>query len=119
MWVVDQTAVFEGWWSELSEQEQDDVTAVVELLQEMGPQLPYPHSSGVEGSRHGHMRELRIQSHGDPLRVFYAFDPRRSAILLIGGNKTGKDKRFYKTMIPKADALYDQHLKTLSIQPTP
>ena len=110
MWVVDQTAVFEGWWGELSEQEQDDVTAVVELLQEMGPQLPYPHSSGVEGSRHGHMRELR---------VFYAFDPRRSAILLIGGNKTGKDKRFYKTMIPKADALYDQHLKTLSIQPTP
>ena len=79
MWAVYQTAVFENWWYELSEQEQDDVTAVVELLQEMGPQLPYPHSSGVEGSRHGHMRELRIQSHGDPLRVFYAFDPRRSA----------------------------------------
>ena len=110
MWVVNQTVVFENWWEALSEQEQDDVTAFVELLQEMGPQLPYPHSSGVEGSRHGHMRELRI---------FYAFDPRRSAILLIGGNKTGKDKRFYKTMIPKADALYDQHLKTLSIQPTP
>jgi hypothetical protein len=110
MWVVNQTVVFENWWEALSEQEQDDVTAFVELLQEMGPQLPYPHSSGVEGSRHGHMRELRI---------FYAFDPRRSAILLIGGNKTGKDKRFYKTMIPKADALYDQHLKTLSIQPMP
>jgi hypothetical protein len=110
MWVVNQTVVFENWWEALSEQEQDDVTAFVELLQEMGPQLPYPHSSGVEGSRHGHMRELR---------VFYAFDPRRSAILLIGGNKTGKDKRFYKTMVPKADALYDQHLKTLSIQPTP
>jgi hypothetical protein len=110
MWVVNQTVVFENWWEALSEQEQDDVTAFVELLQEMGPQLPYPHSSGVEGSRHGHMRELRI---------FYAFDPRRSAILLIGGNKTGKDKRFYKTMVPKADALYDQHLKTLSIQPTP
>ena len=119
MWVVNQTVVFENWWEALSEQEQDDVTAFVELLQEMGPQLPYPHSSGVEGSRHGHMRELRIQSHGDPLRVFYAFDPRRSAILLIGGNKTGKDKRFYQTMIPKADALYDQHLKTLSTQPTP
>jgi hypothetical protein len=40
------------------------------------------------------MRELRIQSHGDPLRVFYAFDPSRSAVLLIGGNKTGKEKRF-------------------------
>jgi hypothetical protein len=66
MWDVCQTAVFEDWWGELSEQEQDDVTAIVELLQEMGPQLPFPHSSGVEGSRHRHMRELRIQSHGDP-----------------------------------------------------
>jgi hypothetical protein len=78
MWDVCQTAVFEDWWCELGEQEQDDVTAIVELLQEMGPQLPFPHSSGVEGSRHSHRRELRIQSHGDPLRVFYAFAPRRT-----------------------------------------
>jgi hypothetical protein len=73
----------------------------------------------VEGSRHSHMRELRTQSHGDPLRVFYAFDPSRSAVLLIGGNKTGKEKRFYKTMIPKADALYDQHLINLQSDPKP
>ncbi len=53
------------------------------------------------------------------MRVFYAFDPSRSAILLIGGNKSGKDKRCYKTMVPKADALYDEHLKTLSVQPKP
>ncbi|MFO7628615.1 MAG: type II toxin-antitoxin system RelE/ParE family toxin [Prochlorococcaceae cyanobacterium] len=119
MWGVCQTAVFESWWDELSEQEQDDVTAIVELLQEMGPQLPFPYSSGVERSRHSHMRELRIQSHGDPLRVFYAFDPNRSAILLIGGNKTGKDKRFYNTMIPKAAALYDEHIKTLQSHPKP
>ena len=91
----------------------------MELLEEMGPLLPFPHSSGVEGSRHSHMRELRIQSHGDPLRVFYAFDPNRRAVLLIGGNKTGKDKRFYKTMIPQADALYDEHLNSLNTQPTP
>lgn len=117
MWAVCQTAVFEDWWLELSEQEQNDVTAMVELLQEMGSQLPFPYSSGVEGSRHSHMRELRIQSHGEPLRVFYAFDPNRSALLLIGGNKTGQDKRFYKTMIPKADALYDEHLKNLNTQP--
>jgi hypothetical protein len=50
------------------------------------------------------MRELRVQSGGRPLRVFYAFDPRRSAILLIGGDKTG-DGRFYERMIPIADAL--------------
>ena len=59
------------------------------------------------------MRELRIQSQGNPIRVFYAFDPRRSAILLIGGDKTGND-RFYDTYIPIADRLYDQHLKELN-----
>lgn len=59
------------------------------------------------------MRELRIQSHGDPIRVFYAFDPRRVAVLLIGGIKTGKGKRFYKEFVPKADKLYAEHLKML------
>ena len=97
----------------ITEQEQDDVTAIVELLEEHGAHLPYPYSSGIEGSKYSHMRELRIQSHGDPIRVFYAFDPRRVAILLIGGIKTGKEKRFYKDYIPKADKLYEQHLKEL------
>ena len=55
------------------------------------------------------MRELRVQSGGHPLRVFYAFDPRRSAILLIGGDKTG-DNRFYERMIPIADQLYDVYI---------
>lgn len=55
-----------------------------QLLQEMGPQLPFPHSSGVGISRHSQMTELRIQSHGDPLRVFYAFDPSLSFILEKG-----------------------------------
>lgn len=71
----------------------------------------------MEGSRHSQRRELRIQSHGDPLRVIYAFDPTRGAVLLIGGNKTGKDKRFSKTMIPKADAFYDEHFNNLQAQP--
>ena len=92
--------------------QQDDVTAVVELLLEHGPRLPFPYSSGVEGSRHSHIRELRIQSGGRPIRVFYAFDPRRSAILLIGGDKTGND-RFYKQYVPLADKLYDEHLEEL------
>ncbi len=59
------------------------------------------------------MRELRIQSGGDPIRIFYAFDPRRAAILLIGGHKTGAD-RFYEQMIPIADRLYDEHLAELA-----
>jgi hypothetical protein len=58
------------------------------------------------------MRELRVQSGGRPIRIFYAFDPRRSAILLIGGDKTG-DGRFYERMIPIADKLYDVHLDEL------
>jgi hypothetical protein len=58
------------------------------------------------------MRELRVQSGGKPLRIFYAFDPRRTAILLIGGNKTG-DNRFYEKYIPIADRLYDTYLDEL------
>lgn len=55
------------------------------------------------------MRELRVQSGGRPIRIFYAFDPRRQAILLIGGDKTG-DNRFYERMVPIADDLYDVYL---------
>jgi len=58
------------------------------------------------------MRELRVQSGGTPIRIFYAFYPRRSAILLIGGDKTG-DQRFYERMIPIVDRLYDQYIKEL------
>jgi hypothetical protein len=85
------------------------VTAAGLLLIEQGPQLPFPYSSGINGSQHAHMRELRVQSGGRPLRVFYAFDPRRSAILLIGGDKTGDD-RFYERMVPIADQLYDVYI---------
>ena len=111
-WEVEYTDEFGAWWAGLVEGQQDDVTAVVELLMEHGPRLPFPYSSGVEGSRHRHIRELRIQSGGRPIRVFYAFDPRRSAILLIGGDKTGND-RFYKQYVPLADKLYDEHLEEL------
>lgn len=111
-WTVEYTDEFGDWWAELTEAEQDDTAAIVELLEELGPRLPFPHSSGIEGSRHNHMRELRIQSGGHPIRVFYAFDPRRNAILLIGGDKTG-DKRFYEKYVPLADKLYDEHLEEL------
>ena len=110
---LETTDAFDDWWQNLTGQEQDDVTAVVELLEERGAHLPFPYSSGIEGSRFSHMRELRIQSHGDPIRVFYAFDPRRVAVLLIGGIKTGKEKRFYKEYVPRANALYEEHLKSL------
>lgn len=110
--IVEYTDDFGDWWGELTEAQQIDVAAVVQLLEEKGPRLPFPMSSGVNGSRHSHMRELRIQSGGRPLRVFYAFDPRRQAILLIGGDKTGRD-RFYVEMVPRADDLYDDYLDEL------
>lgn len=109
---VEYTDEFGEWWNDLSEDEQDSVAAKVQLLEQLGPQLPYPHSSGINGSRHSHMRELRIQHQGDPYRALYAFDPRRIAILLIGGCKTGDD-RWYDKMVPVADDLYDEHLKEI------
>src|SRR5258708_1045063 len=111
-WNVEHTHEFSQMWRDLPRAQKEDVTAIALLLMEQGPKLPFPYSSGIAGSRHAHMRELRVQSGGRPIRVFYAFDPRRSAILLIGGDKTGDD-RFYQRMIPVADKLYDVHLDEL------
>lgn len=112
MWEVEYTDEFEEWWKTLDEEEQIDVTASVGLLEECGPNLKHPHSSGINGSKYTHMRELRIQHAGQPYRVLYAFDPRRTAILLIGGNKIGND-RWYEKFVPIADSLYKQHIITL------
>lgn len=111
-WDVEVTDEFKSWFVDLSEADQDAIRFTVNLLMAQGPSLRFPHSSGISNSRHSHMRELRIQSEGRPVRVFYAFDPLRSAILLIGGDKTG-DGRFYERMIPLADELYDAHLNEL------
>ena len=111
-WEVEYTDEFEAWWDGLSEAEQEDVAAYVTLLEKKGPTLPFPYSSDIRGARHTHMRELRVQHKGRPYRVLYAFDPRRAAILLIGGDKTG-DERWYDTNVPLADELYDRHLAAL------
>ena len=108
-WQVEYTDEFGAWWDTLGDDERIRLTASVGLLERRGPSLPFPHSSGVGGSRHSHMRELRVQVGGRPLRVFYAFDSRRAAILLIGGDKTGRDD-FYVRLIPLVDRLYDEHL---------
>ncbi|HWK89860.1 MAG TPA: type II toxin-antitoxin system RelE/ParE family toxin [Longimicrobium sp.] len=106
---VEYTDTFGEWWDSLDEDEQTSVAASVELLEMLGPSLGFPHSSGVHGSRHGHLRELRVQHQGRPYRVLYAFDPRRMAILLLGGDKTGAP-RWYQRHVPLADRLYDAHL---------
>ncbi len=111
-WVVEYTDKFEAWWDHLSEDEQVDVSAKVILLQRFGPALRRPHSGVIAGSKHPHMKELIVQHAGRPYRVLYAFDPRRCAILLIGGDKTG-DNRWYETFVPIADRLYDEHMAAL------
>lgn len=112
-WAVEFTDEFGRWWSGLSEGEQESVAASVRLLEVRGPDLGFPHSSAISASRHGHMRELRTQHRGRPIRTLYAFDPRRTAILLIGGDKTGDD-RWYEVHVPLADRLYDEHLDQLA-----
>lgn len=111
-WDVEFTDELGAWWETLDEREQESIDASVQLLEGRGPLLGYPHSSGIAQSRHAHMRELRIQHAGQPYRILYAFDPRRSAILLIGGNKTGDD-RWYAVFVPIADRCYDEHLAEL------
>lgn len=112
-WDVEYTDEWGEWFHALTEQAQDEVASVVGLLERKGPHLPFPYSSGITTSRHGHMRELRAQVGGRPLRCLYAFDPRRVAILLIGGDKTGSD-RWYDEFVPIADRLYDEHLRTIA-----
>ena len=109
LYEVEYTDEFETWWNRLTVREQEDVRPVVRLLEERGTRLGHPYSSKVNRSRHGRMRELRIQSGGQPIRIFYAFDPRRTAILLIGGHKR-EHGRFYEQYVQRADAIYDQYL---------
>jgi hypothetical protein len=111
-WDVEYTAEFEAWWVGLDEEEQIDIDAVVGLLEEKGPHLSYPYSSDVKGAKYGPIRELRIQHKGKPYRILYVFDPRRTAILLIGGKKTG-GRRWYDKYLRLAERIYENHLKTL------
>ena len=110
-WAVEYTDEFGDWWKSLASAEQDAIAAIVALLAEQGPALPFPYSSGIAGSRRRHLRELRVQSKGKTIRIFYAFDPRRTAILLVGGIKSGA--RFYKDMVPLAERLYDDYIEEL------
>ncbi len=112
-WEIEVTDEFERWWDSLSEAEQEDVRACVLLLRECGPGLRFPFTSGIRCSKHSHMRELRIQHGGEPYRVLYAFDPRRTAILLLGGKNTG-DPRWYETAVPIAERLCDEYMAELT-----
>ncbi len=109
MWEVEFTGEFGTWWEDLAQDEQRSVAHVIRLLEEKGPNLPFPYSSKIGSSKHSGMRELRIRHQGRPLRVLYIFDPRRTALLPLGGDKTGGE-RWYEKSVPRADGIYAEFL---------
>jgi len=110
-WEVEYTDQFGLWWDSLTADDQRRIEAAVEVLQERGPGLGRPWVDTLQGSRHPNMKELRPR--GGHLRILFAFDPRRAAILLLGGDKTGQWSSWYEQAIPQADDLYDEHLREL------
>jgi len=117
VWEVEYTDQFETWWDDLTEAQQDIVDAGIRKLAAEGPTLGRPLVDLIKGSRHKNMKELRLSKLG-ALRVLFAFDPLRSAILLMGGDKTGQWNQWYITAIPIADDLYDEHLKDINEKDT-
>jgi len=114
MWIVEASDEFLSWLvsGQVDAAADEDIRAALIVLREMGPKLGRPLVDTLKGSRLPNLKELRVQSKGRPFRIFFAFDPARSAILLIGGNKQG-DKRFYQRMIPVAEKIYRRHLQDL------
>lgn len=117
MWQVTTTNVFDQWLTDLDDDAQAEIIAKVELLKALGPQLARPHADTLNGSKYSNMKELRGKTATTVLRVAFAFDPDRAAILLIGGDKSGiNEKRFYKALIERADKLYSTHLDQLKLK---
>lgn len=113
MWTIRTRPVFDVWFLEMNVEDQENILAIIGLLEVKGAQLGRPYADTLNGSKHRNLKELRIQSDGKPIRVFFAFDPERQGIVLCGGDKTS-DKRFYKRMIAIADEEYSDHLKELN-----
>lgn len=114
-WKAQTTDEFRDWFGDLGT-EQEEVVAAVEALQVKGPTQGRPLVDTLEGSKIANLKELRVSR---TMRVFFAFDPRQIAVLLIGGDKAGKTKRFYKQMLPRAERIYKQHLSNLKEEGQP
>lgn len=109
MWDVEFTDQFEQWWETLNGEQQQTIDAAVGLLEQRGPALGRPLVDGIKGSRYPNMKELRAGT----IRVLFAFDPKRTAILLVGGDKSGRWSKFYAEAVPLADDLLDEHVARL------
>lgn len=113
-WVVEIGDEFEPEFNDLHEDVRMEILALSRLLQQFGPRLGRPRVDTLDGSRHANMKELRFEATDGVWRVAFAFDPRRKAILLVAGDKSGgSEKRFYRQLIAKADVRLDAHLARL------
>ena len=103
---------FDGEFERLPKDVQDELLAHANLLEAFGPSLGRPYVDGLKGSRHANMKELRFSAGGGAWRAAFAFDPRRKAVLLAAGNKSGtSQRRFYRALTAKADRRFERHLK--------
>jgi hypothetical protein len=109
-WDVEGTDEFVTWWETLTAATQVEVAKRVNLLVEHGPALKRPVVGAVRTSRHANMKELRVTVHREDLRILFVFAPDRTAILLLGGSKTGRWRAWYRSAVPQADALYETYL---------
>ena len=110
-WAVEMADEFKPEFDALHEYVRTEVLALSLVIQEFGPQFGRPRVDTLKGSRHANMKELRFSAAGGEWRVAFAFDPRRRAILLVAGDKSGgSERRFYRELIRKADDRFDAHL---------
>ena len=113
-WTVEIGDEFEPEFNNLHEDVRTEILALSRLLQQFGPQLGRPRADTLNGSRHANMKELRFSATDGAWRLAFAFDPKRTAILLVAGDKSGvSEKKFYKQLIAKADKRFDAHLNRL------
>jgi hypothetical protein len=111
-WTAALHPAFAAELAELPDEVQDEVASMVRLLQQSGPHLKRPHCDTLKGSRHANMKELRFNASDGVWRVAFAFDTARQAVLLVGGDKSGvSSKKFYKTLIIKADQRFNDWLE--------
>lgn len=112
-WVVDVELIYD-WLKAINEDTYDQIIAALQILAEVGPGLGRPLVDTIVGSRHNNMKELRPGSSGrSEVRILFAFDPQRHAIMLLAGDKQGRWDKWYRTNVPIADDRYDEHLEGL------
>ena len=112
-WVVLYHDEFDAWFNEQEEDVQDSILFSIGILRVEGPMLGRPYVDTIKGSKYPNLKELRVQHRGEPWRIFFAFDPKRRAIVLLGGNKTGGGSNWYEDNIRIADKRFEEHLSKI------